>query len=243
MPPRSAPVFIPVSIELTVLPLVTALLLGAAIGIEREVNHHVGGLRTNALVALGAAAFTLFSATAQGTDSMARVAAQVVSGIGFLGGGVILREGLTIRGLSTAATIWCAAAVGVFAGAGHLAEAATVAAIIVLANLVLRPIVLAINRRQLAPSAGIALYELRLTCRAEEEGRVRALLLREAGAGALSLRSIESRPPSPGGDGTEVIATLFCAARNDHAVEETVGRLVLDNGVIGARWQLQPMAA
>src|SRR5207302_11111904 len=100
-----------------------AFLMGMAIGVERQFGQHLAGVRTNALVSIGAAMFVSLSRIlVQGGDPT-RVAGQVVSGIGFLGGGVILREGLTIRGLNTAATLWCSAAVGSLAGAGLLFEA------------------------------------------------------------------------------------------------------------------------
>ena len=90
-----------------------AFLMGALIGLERQFRQHNAGLRTNILVALASAAFTVLSVTMT-TDSgdPSRVAAQIVSGIGFLGGGLILKEGFTVRGLNTAATIWCSAACG-----------------------------------------------------------------------------------------------------------------------------------
>src|ERR1700738_3821542 len=102
-----------------------ALALGAVIGVERQWRQRMAGLRTNALVALGAALFELFGvlmANKQGIDPT-RIAAYVVSGVGFLGAGVILRDGVNVRGINTAATIWCSSAVGVLAGAGSLVEA------------------------------------------------------------------------------------------------------------------------
>jgi len=95
-----------------------ALLFGALIGFERQWRQRMAGLRTNALVSVGAAGFVVFSMTFSADSSPTRVAAQIVSGIGFLGAGVILREGINIRGLNTAATLWCSAMVGTFAGAG-----------------------------------------------------------------------------------------------------------------------------
>ena len=92
---------------------------GALIGLERQWRARRAGLRTNALVAAGATLFVLYAAAT--TDSSpTRVASYVVSGIGFLGGGVILREGVNVRGLNTAATLWCSAAIGVLAASGHL---------------------------------------------------------------------------------------------------------------------------
>jgi putative Mg2+ transporter-C (MgtC) family protein len=106
----------------------------------------MAGLRTNALVSLGAAGFVVFS-MAVGDSSPTRVAAQVVSGIGFLGAGVILREGINIRGLNTAATLWCSAMVGTFAGGGQLVASVIAAAFVLLTNLFLRPLVALINRQ------------------------------------------------------------------------------------------------
>src|SRR5262245_24162102 len=104
--------------------LVAAAVLGAVIGVEREIHGHAAGMRTNLLVALGSAAFTVISiygflgvAGAAPVDP-SRVAAQLVTGIGFLGGGAILKDGLTIRGLTTAAGLWTVAAIGMAAGTG-----------------------------------------------------------------------------------------------------------------------------
>ncbi len=115
--------------------LVVALVLGAVIGWERELQRMPAGFRTHALVSLGAAIFTVVGAYAfggQGSDPT-RVAAQIVSGIGFLGGGAILHYGGTVRGLTTAASLWAVAAVGMAAGAGLLVMAAISTALIIIA--------------------------------------------------------------------------------------------------------------
>src|SRR5947208_15148021 len=123
--------------------------LGTVIGFERQYRARMAGLRTNALVAAGATLFVLLSAHGftGGSADPTRVAAQVVSGIGFLGAGVILRDGLTVRGLNTAATLWCSAAVGALAGAGlyQVAAAGTVAVVAV--NVALHPLGRVIDRR------------------------------------------------------------------------------------------------
>jgi putative Mg2+ transporter-C (MgtC) family protein len=98
------------SIEQAAINLAVAFLLSAAIGFERQWRNRLAGLRTNTLVALGAASFVVFAALVPGEASPTRVAAQVVSGIGFLGAGLIFREGMSVRGLNTAATLWCSAA-------------------------------------------------------------------------------------------------------------------------------------
>lgn len=131
-----------------VLRLLVAAGLGAAIGIERELRQKPAGLRTNILIAVGSALFTVMSVVlAREGGTPDRIAAQVVTGIGFLGAGAILRHGTTIHGMTTAATIWVNAAVGMAAGAGQLgmATAATVVTLVVLA--VLPPIEAFFERR------------------------------------------------------------------------------------------------
>src|ERR1700729_584409 len=117
-----------------ILRLGVALLLGSAIGFERQWNQKMAGLRTNALVALGSCGFVVFSAMI-GQGDPTRVAAQVVTGIGFLGAGVILREGINVHGLNTAATLWCSAMVGTFAGAGFRAPSLVAAGFVTGTNL------------------------------------------------------------------------------------------------------------
>jgi Uncharacterized membrane protein len=112
--------------------LVVGLLLGAAIGFERELHRQPAGFRTHALVALGSALFTIISAYgfAGSTVDPTRIAAQIVSGIGFIGAGTILQHRGNIRGLTTAASLWAVAAIGMAAGAGLLAMAVIGAALI-----------------------------------------------------------------------------------------------------------------
>lgn len=138
------------NIQVFILPLLLAAALGALVGLERQWHQRMAGLRTNALVSLGAASFTLMSSMMEGDASPSRVAAQVVSGIGFLGAGVIMKEGANIRGLNTAATLWCSAAVGVMCGTGLWIGAVAVALMILLTNMALRPVVRVINQRPLA---------------------------------------------------------------------------------------------
>ncbi len=125
-----------------------ALGCGALIGLERQVRQRKAGLRTNALVALGSAAYMVFSMLIEGDMSPSRVAAQVVSGIGFLGAGIIFRDGFNIHGLTTAATLWCSAAVGLLAGAGHWDFALMTTGLVVFVNLGLRPFVQWLKRRR-----------------------------------------------------------------------------------------------
>jgi len=120
--------------------LATSFLLGGAIGLERQMHQRVAGVRTNILVSTGAAMFCLLSAFFPTPGEILRIPAQVVAGIGFLGAGVIMREGISIRGLDTAATLWCSAGVGALCGMGLWRQAIMGTALILFTNAVLRPL-------------------------------------------------------------------------------------------------------
>jgi putative Mg2+ transporter-C (MgtC) family protein len=126
----------------------TGVGLGTAIGFERQYRARMAGLRTNALVAVGATLFVLLSSHGfSGDGDPTRVAAQIVSGIGFLGAGVILRDGMNVRGLNTAATLWCSAAVGALAGAGMYQVALAGTLVIVGVNVGLRALGRVVDKR------------------------------------------------------------------------------------------------
>jgi Uncharacterized membrane protein len=216
------------------------LLSGAAVGFERQWRQRLAGLRTNTLVALGAASFTVFAASFPDEVSPTRVAAQVVSGIGFLGAGIIFREGFNIRGLNTAATLWCSAAIGVFAGAGALILAAVATAIIIGVNLGLRPLVRLIDRQ---PNAGAEVdrhYLVTLTCKSSKEAHIRALLLQAVAAADVKLQRLESSD-EPGSaeapaERVTVTADLIASGPSETWLEATVGRLCLEPSVTRAGW-------
>ncbi len=122
--------------------LVLAALVGGIVGLEREMTGKPAGIRTQALVSLGSALFTILSISALpiGTTDPLRVAAGVVTGVGFLGAGAILREGITVRGLTTAATIWVVCALGMSVGAGLYWIALFAMALVLLALVILHPV-------------------------------------------------------------------------------------------------------
>ena len=129
--------------------LFVAILAGALIGIERQWHHKSAGLRTNALVALGAAVYILISLSLvdQGGEPT-RIISQVVTGVGFLGAGVILHQGADVQGLTTAATIWCSAAVGCLAGLGYYEETLVATLMIIFVNAVFIKVDAIINSRR-----------------------------------------------------------------------------------------------
>jgi putative Mg2+ transporter-C (MgtC) family protein len=121
--------------------LISAVFCGFLVGLERQWINRVAGIQTNVLVCTGACVFILGSyfVSYEG-QSASRIAAQIVSGIGFLGAGMIFRDGITTHGINTAATIWCSAAVGVLCGMGLISHAFIVVLILILANLIFRKI-------------------------------------------------------------------------------------------------------
>jgi putative Mg2+ transporter-C (MgtC) family protein len=128
--------------------LLLAAFLGALLGVEREVRQKSAGLRTNILIAVGSALFTVMSyELADPTGDPGRMAAQIVTGIGFLGAGAIIRTGGSVQGLTTAATVWVNAAVGVAAGGGEFRLAMIATAVTLFALLLLHPIELALARK------------------------------------------------------------------------------------------------
>lgn len=131
----------------TSLSLATAFIMGGLIGLERQFRQRTAGLRTNVLVAVGAALFVDMANRLQGHEGAVHVIAYVVSGIGFLGAGVIMREEGNVRGINTAATLWGSAAVGAAAGADLVLEALLGTIFVLTANTLLRPVVNRINRQ------------------------------------------------------------------------------------------------
>ncbi|MDT7562509.1 MAG: putative Mg2+ transporter-C (MgtC) family protein [Pseudonocardiales bacterium] len=217
--------------------------LGTVIGFERQYRARMAGLRTNALVAGGATLFVLLSAHGftGGDADPTRVAAQIVSGIGFLGAGVILREGLTVRGLNTAATLWCAAAVGSLAGAGlySIAVAGTVAVVAV--NIVLRPVGRVVDRRPDTGAETPTSYEFLAVTDDASEAHVRALLVQALARTDFALRSVTStNVDTNGGKGrVEVRAQLSAEQRDDKQMETAISRLSLEPSVTSVRWQTE----
>jgi putative Mg2+ transporter-C (MgtC) family protein len=216
--------------------VLVALALGVAIGVERQWRQHPAGLRTNALVALGAALFVSMSILMDDKNSPTRIVSYVVSGLGFLGGGVILREGLTVRGINTAATVWCTGAVGSLAGGGFPLHAVVGTCGILLVNSALRPVARRIEARRLAAVDVETYYHLRVTSRGGEEAAIRNVLLRHVPDDPnMSLQSLATEEPEPGH--FTVIASIYATQRNDRAMEDIVKRISVEPEVTGVSWQ------
>lgn len=215
-----------------------ALLCGAAIGVERQWRQRSAGLRTYTLVATGAALFIVVGCIVDDA-ARTRMASYVVSGVGFLGAGVIMRSGLNVRGINTAATIWCSSAIGVLAGFGFYAFACIGATCVLGVNTLLRPLVSFINRQPVDLSEQEFRYSLQITCEGRQETQLRTLLVQLTSVSPLVLHELES---VVGKMQTHVVlrAILSSPERMDAQVEQMVSRLSLEKNVVGLNWQLLP---
>ena len=224
----------PVALTAAAINLVVALSCGAVIGSERQVRQRMAGLRTNALVALGAAGFVTFSQLQALPDtSPSRVAAQVVSGIGFLGAGIIFRDGLEIHGINTAATLWCSAAVGLIAATGQVHFALLMTGLVVFVNLGLRPLVKLLKKYTSAGDRVSRSYRVQLTCRAADEGAMRGLILRTLTIGGMRLSEITGQSV----DGAvDLVATFTGEGMAEPLLEQAMQRMAVEPGLLRFSW-------
>jgi putative Mg2+ transporter-C (MgtC) family protein len=214
-----------------------AICAGALIGVERQWRSRGAGLRTNTLVAAGAAMFVLISHMAPAGTNPTQVTAYVVSGVGFLGAGVIISDGVSIRGINTAATLWCAAAIGALSVSGFIYQAGVATAAVLAINILLRPIGRRIDRQPIDEDSDIeTTYRFHATTKDASEAHVRALLLQTVSGHGYQLRAIESAN-LPGTDLVEVNAELVTTGRNDQQIETAAGHLGLEPNVTAVRWQ------
>ena len=216
--------------------LTAAFVLGTLIGAERQYRLRTAGLRTNVLVAVSAAAFVDLAMQLAGADGAVRVIAYVVSGIGFLGAGVIMKEGMNVRGLNTAATLWGSAAVGCCAGADMLAQAVTLTAFVLAGNTLLRPLVNAINRSPLDERASEATYEIRLTVDAASIDAVRDLLVEKLEVAKYPVSDVNVIERAE--DVVEIVATLVSTAVDAKELDAVTADLARRPGVRHATWDV-----
>ncbi len=216
--------------------LLLALVLGASIGIERSLRKRMAGLKTNTLVAMGAAMFVMYSLNVMGEGSPTRVAAQVVSGIGFLGAGVILRDGWNVRGLTTAATIWCSAAIGVLSGSGNYLHAIFATFVIVSANILFRRIEEQFNLNKGKELITPYQYRIYVSFYPENYELVKALLVNLLESKGFQLKSLQKEVDDHARLHTIIIDTLS-KNTGQEALAGIVKRLVVDRKVERIHWQ------
>ncbi len=215
----------------------TAFVLGVAIGIERQFGQHPAGLRTNTLVCIGSAIFVSLGNILVQTGDPTRIAGQVVSGVGFLGGGAILREGVTIRGMNTAATIWCSAAVGTLAGAGLLPQALIATLTILIVHTSLWPLVRWIDERAKKTGTVESCFRCRVTCQADQAALIRSICLRHINSQSGMLVQGISTKDVEHSNQCLILVDIHSAERNDKYLNDLVQRLSIEISVSSASWE------
>ncbi|WP_315835231.1 MgtC/SapB family protein [Bradyrhizobium prioriisuperbiae] len=219
----------------TLASLAVAFVLGTLIGAERQYRLRTAGLRTNVLVAIGAAAFVDLAMHLAGPDGATRVIAYVVSGIGFLGAGVIMKEGTNVRGLNTAATLWSSAAVGACAGADLAAQAVALTMFVLAGNTLLRPLVNAINRSPLDEKSSEVDYDVKVTADAPAMADVRDLLVEKLEAANYPVGDVEVVDRANGA--AEIVARLTRTAVDPKELDVVVADMERQAGVRHATWE------
>lgn len=222
--------------------LLAAFACGVAIGLERQMRQRTAGLRIITLVASGARLFvTLGVLTGNGTSGVTQIAAYVVSGVGFPGGGVIMRDKGSIQGINTAATLWCSAAVGVLCGAGHYVPALAGTGVVLITNTLLREVSRIINQAPLSNADLMSVYVLTVVCREEDEIHIRTVHSNSMYSTPLSFQSLTSEDVP----GTErrgepqrlrVTATLRLHPKYQPKLELMASRPSMEKGVSSVSW-------
>src|SRR5580693_5285146 len=223
----------------TLVSLLTAFVLGTLIGAERQYRQRSAGLRTNVLVAVGASAFVDLANHLDGADGSVRVIAYVVSGIGFLGAGAIMKEGMNVRGLNTAATLWASAAVGACAGADMVAQSAAVTLFVLAGNTLLRPLVNAIDRIPLNEHSSEASYEVIFTTDAKRAADIRDFLNERLEVANYPIR--ETKVVYRSNDNVEIAAKLVSLAADREDLDAVVAELSKLPGVSHATWNVSTL--
>jgi putative Mg2+ transporter-C (MgtC) family protein len=223
----------------TLVSLMTAFVFGTMIGAERQYRQRSAGLRTNVLVAVGASAFVDLAYHLSGPDGSVRVIAYVVSGIGFLGAGAIMKEGMNVRGLNTAATLWASAAVGCCAGADMVAQAALLTIFVLGGNTLLRPLVNAIDRIPINEQSSEASYDVLVTTDVGSVASVREILLEKLEAANYPVR--ETNVVYRSGDTAEIVVTLVSQSIEPGELNAVVASLAGQPGVRHATWHIRAL--
>lgn len=216
--------------------LLVGALLGSAIGFERQWRQRSAGLQTSALVTTGATLFALLDTAYAGANST-RILANIVSGVGFLAGGVILKEGTNVSGLNTAATIWACAAVGALAGVGLYAPAALGAGAMIAINLLMQPLVAVIDDRAVAyqERRGKTTYRLRVVANDLSPANVRELVVEAVNATPLNLHALSTESTD---EGEEIRAEVVSLRRDDSAVQRLASQLSDRPDVRNVTWRV-----
>lgn len=212
--------------------ILMSFVLSFCIGLERQWRRRAIGLRTNVLVSIGAFLFVSFSIQTNAND-ISRIAAQVVSGIGFLGAGVILKDKANIKGLNTAATLWCNASIGTLCAAGLIIEASIGAIFILFANIILRSVTHKLNKVNVKTTYDN--YRLKVICNDDKEVVVRTIISQNINNDYMILTNMENLDLED--DKVRINATFRIQSDKNILMEELINRIVLEPGIVSSGWK------
>ena len=213
--------------------IASSALFGFLIGFERQLTGHPAGIRTNVLVSLGSCIFVILSFIIA-TPDQTRIAGQIVTGLGFLCSGIIFKDGVNVRGLNTAATIWCTAAIGVLASSGFILFAFVATVLLVGANVILRPISNKIN--PLFDETGKC-YQITAVCAEDKKKLIRSIIMDYISMSKLVLSDLECKNVSD--EKVKIVAKMHVYGKHREEIAETLIEKIRDEKhVSSVGWEI-----
>ena len=215
--------------------ILLSIMLGFLIGLERQLTGHKAGIRINVLICMGTTFFTLFPII-YGSDQIFRVSSSIIAGVGFLCSSVIFKENGLVKGMNTAATLWCTAAIGILCSAGHIFLSIIAAATLIISNLILRPIAIKINPISFS-NENEERYLISTVCKKKAELEIREIIINTNNYKNLLLINLESINEEE--DNVRIVAEYcFVGKPKNNSLEAIVVRVLNNSEVINARWEI-----
>jgi putative Mg2+ transporter-C (MgtC) family protein len=213
--------------------IAASAVFGFMIGFERQLTGHPAGIRTNVLVSLGSCVFVIFSFIMD-TPDRTRIAGQIVTGLGFLCSGIIFKDGVNVRGLNTAATIWCTAAIGVLASSGFILFAFIATVLLIGANVALRPLSNKIS--PMFDETGKC-YQITTVCAEDKKKHIRSIIMDHISSSKLILTDMEIRNISD--DNVKIVAKMNVYGNHrEEITEELINKIREEKHVSSVGWEI-----
>lgn len=218
-----------------VLRICFAIISGFLIGLERQLTGHPAGIRINVLICMGSSFFTLFPML-YSSEQVFRVGSSIIAGVGFLCSGVIFKEGASVRGMNTAATLWCTSSIGILASTGRYLFAGSATALLIISNLILRPLAQKISHISYGDEIEKQ-YRIAVTCLENMEHQIRLLIINSNPCKTLYLNNLNSSDVI--GDKVEIVAEYYSVGKSkNNILENIVGEILKIDEVVEAGWEV-----
>lgn len=215
-----------------------AIFCGLCIGLERQMTGHITGIKTNILICFGSCVFVLFSFLT-GDDDVSRIAAQVVSGVGFLCSSVIIKNGISINGLNTSATIWCTAGIGILSSLGQWKISLIATFVLIFSNLIFYPLAEKIPVfRKFEDDTEERVYKLCVSCRPNDIVDTRKFVVDTINNTKFILTGIEIKEDEHNIKTTIRATVSFIGKMDNSLLEDVVSNMCKNNLVLGVNWKM-----